>query len=105
VIGQRRIAAMEAWIDLHGSSLTESEWDVRLSRVETFREVVAKRRSDWLLAAHHVAKSVERMSRHLDRQRIQDDWSLDFTDVGTSDRSIRRQWAHYLKPDYDPCPF
>lgn len=96
---------MERWIDQHGGDLTTEEWTDRLSRLETFRESVAKRYSDWMLTAITVTAMYERMKRHMDRERVERDYSLDFLTPGTNPSAIRRQWRHYLSDDYEPPPF
>mgnify|MGYP007113041181 CR=1 FL=1 len=103
--GNRRLEAMERWMNQHGGDLTESEWTERLSRVETFREAVAKRYSDWMTAAIKVAEMYGRMNKHLDRERVERMHRLDFLTPGTNPSAIRRQWRHYLADDYESPPF
>lgn len=45
------------------------------------------------------------MRRHLDRERVERDYSLDFTTPKTNESSLRRQWRHYFRDDYETPPF
>lgn len=96
---------MESWIDLHGSNLNESDWNHRLSKMETVRESIARNQSRWMSAAIDAAELFQRMKRHLDHQEIKRLRSVDYQDGGTSETAVRRQWRHYLKDDYEPPPF
>jgi hypothetical protein len=58
-----------------------------------------------MTTAIELAGAYTRMRRHLDRDRIQRDYSLDFLTPGTNPSAIRRQWRHYLRDDYEPPPF
>lgn len=104
-LGEQRLARMEQWIDVHGSTLTESEWTDRLSRLETFREVVFSRRSDWLLTAIESYRLFDRTKSHQDVERIKAEWSIDYQHRGTTERDLERQWAHFFQDDYSPPPF
>jgi hypothetical protein len=73
--------------------------------MDDFRQEVRKRYNDWMLAAIKVAELYERMKAHMDRERVERDYRLDFLTPKTNESSIRRQWRHYLADDYTPPPF
>jgi hypothetical protein len=58
-----------------------------------------------MLAAIKVAELYERMKAHMDRERVERDYRLDFLTPKTNESSIRRQWRLYLADDYTPPPF
>lgn len=96
---------MNDWLDRHGDTLPEDEWNDRFLRYSLLREDVDKRYSDWMLAAIKVAEMYGRMNKHLDRERVERMHRLDFLTPGTNPSAIRRQWKWFLRDDYESPPF
>jgi hypothetical protein len=103
--GYRRLRLMERWLIQHGGDLPPDDWADRVIRRQEHSEEVSKRYSDWMLAAIKVAELYERMKAHMDRERVERDYRLDFLTPKTNESSIRRQWRLYLADDYTPPPF